>query len=236
MPATGRTAKTSLADNQNLTIFASRFFRKVQTIATKYDRYSTEQLEVILPHLTDPEERRLVKEELGRRYYEHYRGLGGEDRRGLEPAVVGVLDEAGAAGAQVPAETDTRSEPDGNLAVDLEELEEVAPIAPAGETPPGPGAGLAAAERPSSKGTDKWCFIATAAYGTPMAPQVRLLREFRDRRLCGRWWGEHCLRLYYRLSPPLAAMIHRDAGRRRLVRLLLGPLIVLLQNRHTDAA
>ena len=43
---------------------------------SKYDKYSTEQLEVIYTHLTDPDERELVKQELSARYYQHYLNVG----------------------------------------------------------------------------------------------------------------------------------------------------------------
>lgn len=62
------------------------------------------------------------------------------------------------------------------------------------------------------------CYIATAVYGSYDAPEVRVLRRFRDERLkktaAGRWF----IRTYYRLSPPLAEKL-RNAGRiNRLVR------------------
>ena len=69
------------------------------------------------------------------------------------------------------------------------------------------------------------CFIATAAYGSPMATDVRYLRAFRDQYLLtnkpGRWFVEK----YYRLSPPLADKLRAHDGWRAIVRVALSPLV-----------
>ena len=71
------------------------------------------------------------------------------------------------------------------------------------------------------------CFIATAAYGTPMAEEVRYLRAFRDQYLLtnkpGRWFVE----LYYRWSPPLANYVRAHDGLRTAVRWMLAPWVGL---------
>lgn len=64
------------------------------------------------------------------------------------------------------------------------------------------------------------CAIATATYGTPLAPQLNVLRQFRN----------HCLpnaltQLYYSTSPPIAEYIRRHSNVRRITRQLLEPLI-----------
>ncbi len=65
------------------------------------------------------------------------------------------------------------------------------------------------------------CFIATAACGTPDHPLVDALRAFRDRRLLRHRSGRAFVRLYERLSPPLAAWIGPRPLARRLVRACL---------------
>jgi hypothetical protein len=71
------------------------------------------------------------------------------------------------------------------------------------------------------------CFIATAAYGSPMEPQVRFLREFRDRFLLSNRAGRAFVNLYYQLSPPLAKFIAGHGGMKVLARLGLLPLVGL---------
>ena len=51
------------------------------------------------------------------------------------------------------------------------------------------------------------CFVATAAYRSPLHPAVRLLRDFRDRRLLTNGIGRAFVAAYYRWSPPAARAI-----------------------------
>ena len=72
------------------------------------------------------------------------------------------------------------------------------------------------------------CFIATAAYGSPLEPHVTALREFRDRYLQRTAPGRAFIRFYYRHSPPVAAVIAEHAWLRSLVRMLLTPLVLAI--------
>jgi uncharacterized repeat protein (TIGR01451 family)/CSLREA domain-containing protein len=72
----------------------------------------------------------------------------------------------------------------------------------------------------------KGCFIATAAYGSPLAPQLQQLRAFRDRFLTPYPLGNWFVELYYRYSPPLADALRRHNDLRAVVRMGLQPLIV----------
>jgi len=74
------------------------------------------------------------------------------------------------------------------------------------------------------------CFIATAAYGTPTAEQIDVLREFRDVVLLESTVGSRFVVLYYRLSPPIADFIARSDLLRTLVReLLVDPVVWIVE-------
>lgn len=71
------------------------------------------------------------------------------------------------------------------------------------------------------------CFVATAAYGTPMADEIGVLRRFRDRHLRTSPIGQALVDAYYAVGPDLAAAIAQDDGRREAVRTLLSPVVAL---------
>jgi hypothetical protein len=78
-------------------------------------------------------------------------------------------------------------------------------------------------ENPPKKGM---CFVATAAYGTPLAPEVIALSCFRDEVLLSSTPGKMFVSIYYFVSPPCARFIARSSRLRAAVRvLLLRPLL-----------
>jgi hypothetical protein len=77
----------------------------------------------------------------------------------------------------------------------------------------------------ASKKKDK-CFIATAAYGSALAPDVVVLQCFRDTRLKRNWLGRRIVSLYERYSPPLAdAIAQHPVVRLWVRRWVLSPLV-----------
>ncbi|HXZ29679.1 MAG TPA: CFI-box-CTERM domain-containing protein, partial [Dehalococcoidia bacterium] len=71
------------------------------------------------------------------------------------------------------------------------------------------------------------CFIATAAYGTPMAEEIQILREFRDEYLRTNPVGSALVDTYYRVSPPIAAFITEHPSLKPVVRAGLVPAVAM---------
>jgi len=72
------------------------------------------------------------------------------------------------------------------------------------------------------------CFIATAAYGSYLDPHVMVLRKFRDSYLLPYRAGRAVVTLYYQYSPPVAEVIRGNEMLRMIVRLLLTPIIFMI--------
>lgn len=57
---------------------------------------------------------------------------------------------------------------------------------------------------------DSKCFIATAAYGSPLAQEVIILKNFRDNVLLKSFAGKLFVYTYYIISPPIASMVKKS--------------------------
>ena len=77
----------------------------------------------------------------------------------------------------------------------------------------------------STKSSKGRCFIATAAYGTPCAPEINVLRKWRDEGLTTNKSGQLFVKFYYIISPPVAKFISKSALLKKGVRLILKPFI-----------
>ena len=70
------------------------------------------------------------------------------------------------------------------------------------------------------------CFVATAAYGSPLHPFVNVLREFRDKYLMPSSLGRKFVNLYYKYSPFASNFIAKYKPLKIMVRVHLLPVIV----------
>jgi tetratricopeptide (TPR) repeat protein len=73
------------------------------------------------------------------------------------------------------------------------------------------------------------CFIATAAFGTPISAELDTLRSYRDTVLKTHWMGRAFIFIYYRISPPIANIIRNYEGMKSCVRVVLMKLITKIK-------
>ena len=71
------------------------------------------------------------------------------------------------------------------------------------------------------------CFIATAAFGSPLHPYVRTLQDFRDKYLMSSRPGRKLVKLYYKYSPHIAELITNHKVLRSVVRIWLVPFVAV---------
>ena len=69
------------------------------------------------------------------------------------------------------------------------------------------------------------CFVATAAFTTPYAPEVQILRFYRDHYLMRSSLGQKFVQVYYRRSPAVAEFLDKHPALKPAVRGLLRLLI-----------
>jgi hypothetical protein len=73
------------------------------------------------------------------------------------------------------------------------------------------------------------CFIATAAFGTPMAKEVVVLSRFRDNYLLANEQGKRFVQLYYAYSPSIADYIRSKESLKKIIRTSLKPLLMFAE-------
>ena len=71
------------------------------------------------------------------------------------------------------------------------------------------------------------CFIATAAYSTPMSKEIEILRDFRDEYLLTNPVGNGLVEFYYKVSPPVAEFINEHPTLKPIVRAGLLPAVAM---------
>ena len=81
-----------------------------------------------------------------------------------------------------------------------------------------------------TSGSGGSCFVATAAYGSYLEPEVVLLRKFRDERLLTNTVGRAFVDWYYDNSPTLADVIAGSEWLRRITRWVLTPVVYAIKH------
>ncbi len=76
------------------------------------------------------------------------------------------------------------------------------------------------------------CFIATAAFGTPLARELDALRHLRDRYLLADPLGQTATAIYYVFAPAIARAVASDETLRAGVRALIEPIARLANAIH----
>lgn len=90
-------------------------------------------------------------------------------------------------------------------------------------------------KRSSSNGSannNEGCFISTACYGSYNAPEVTVLREFRDNTLMKTPFGRLFIKLYYWMSPAIAKFISKAPFLKKGVKVIvLNSIIARIQKK-----
>lgn len=73
------------------------------------------------------------------------------------------------------------------------------------------------------------CFIATAAFGTPLSAEIDILRNFRDTKMEPNPLARQFITLYYKFSPPIANVIERNESMKKVVRRNIRAMIKTIQ-------
>ena len=91
----------------------------------------------------------------------------------------------------------------------------------------GPVQTLVVHTAPRVSGEVEACFLATAAYGSPLASEVAGLRQLRDHVLRRTVLGELAVEAYYTFGPAVAGLVGESELLRATARALLAPLVRL---------
>lgn len=74
------------------------------------------------------------------------------------------------------------------------------------------------------------CFIATAAYGSPLDEKVNILCSYRDEHLLKSHFGQNFVDFYYKQSPKVASRIEGSKPLKLIIRFFLYPIVFVVKN------
>lgn len=81
----------------------------------------------------------------------------------------------------------------------------------------------------SSNSSSGDCFVATAAFGTPLAKEIQVLRWYRDNKLRKSVTGRKFISFYYKYGPHVARSIRKYPLFKRMIRGLIKCSIPLIR-------
>ncbi len=84
----------------------------------------------------------------------------------------------------------------------------------------------------NSSASSSICFVATAAFGTPWAPEIDVLRRWRDTVLVKSIAGRLFIAVYYKVGPYIAKVVEKSALLKQLVRNMIYELIRVLSKKY----
>jgi len=80
----------------------------------------------------------------------------------------------------------------------------------------------------SEESNSESCYIATAVYKDYNAPEVLVLREFRDRYLYKKYFGRLLIQIYYLLSPPIAKRLKNAKRMNFIIKAILDKIVRII--------
>jgi curved DNA-binding protein CbpA len=86
--------------------------------------------------------------------------------------------------------------------------------------------------RSTSSGSGSSCFVATAAYGSPLAEELDVLRLWRDKVLRTRTMGRRFIAIYYRIGPAFAKLVDRSDALKLSVRFVVYQILKRLESKY----
>ena len=83
----------------------------------------------------------------------------------------------------------------------------------------------------NTQSTSSDCFVATAAFGTPLQTEIQILREWRDNELSFSIAGRQFIDIYYKVGPHLARLVEKNKFIARISRSIIRQAIKYIRNK-----
>ena len=83
----------------------------------------------------------------------------------------------------------------------------------------------------NTQSTSSDCFVATAAFGTPLQAEIQILREWRDNELSFSIAGRQFIDIYYKMGPHLARLVEKNKFIARISRSIIRQAIKYIRNK-----